>query len=224
MKKTALLAASAVLAVVAGNATAGHREIAAPEFRARLPVRLGPGMLYSQNSEYGYSILSQNFTSGSFGTGYNAAAADDFVIPAGTSWKITGVDVAGQYFVGTGPAKSEVITFFNNAAGRPGTMIGRPQTVNCTDTGGNFACTILAVKLRGGRAREKKYWLSVVANCDSACGEWGWVQNKTTHHSPGQWENPGGGLGIGCTSWTKTSSCIANAADDFAFDLRGKID
>lgn len=183
----------------------------------------GETVLYDQNRNYGYSILSQNFTSGSFGTSYDSSAADDFVVPAGTVWKVTGVDVAGQYFVGSGPAKSVVVTFYRNEGGRPGTIISR-QTLACSDTAGSFACTIPTVTLKGG-GNGKRYWLSIVANCDySSCGEWGWVQNIKTHKDPGQWENPAGGLGLGCTSWSDTSSCNlqTDGADDFAFDLRGK--
>lgn len=222
MTKISLLAATALLTLAAGCAVAGpHLDLVA---RADTrPVLQGGSILYNQNSNHGYSIISQNFTSGSFGTAYNSAAADDFVVPKGKDWKLTRVDVAGQYFEGTGPASSEVITFYRNGAGHPGTVVGSPQTLKCTDTAGNFACTIKPVILSGG-TKGRRYWLSVVANCDSACGEWGWIQNTTTHHDPGQWENPGGGLGFGCTSWNATSSCItlSGVVDDFAFDLRGK--
>ena len=217
---TALLVGTAVLALTAGDAVAWQSNFVGKATNIR-PIA-SASILYSQNKvkDYGYSILSQNFSSGL--TSYNSAAADDFVVPAGKTWKVTGVDVAGAYFYGKGPARSEVITFFKNGTGHPGTVIGQPQTVNCTDTAGSFVCAINAVKLTGGK-KGKRYWLSVVANCDySSCGEWGWIQNTTTHHDPGQWENPGGGINATCTSWKNTSSCIANAADDFAFDLRGR--
>jgi len=221
MNRTVLLAASAMLALVAGNALAGGSGVVATGTAARPS---GEKILYNQNKNHGYTIISQNFTSGSFGTSYNAVAADDFVVPAGAIWKVTRVDVAGQYFQGAGPAKSEVITFYKNDKGRPGIVIGHAQTLTCADTAGSFACTIQAVTLKGG-ANGNRYWLSVVANCDyNKCGEWGWVQNTATHKDPGQWENPAGGLGLGCTSWSDTSSCgmQTGGADDFAFDLRGK--
>lgn len=218
MYKAILLCGVAILALTAASVGAtprsGHTVDAANNRVA------GGDILYNQNHDYGYSVISQNFASESVD---NAAAADDFMVPKGKIWNVTGVDVAGEYFVGTGPASSEIITFYKTDHGRPGKVMGAPQTLTCTDTAGNFACTIKTVHLSGG-TKGKRYWLSVVANCDSACGEWGWIQNTATHHDPGQWENPGGGLGFGCTSWNDTSSCItlSGVVDDFAFDLRGK--
>ena len=116
-----------------------------------------------------------------------------------------------------------IITFYQNDGGHPGAVIAR-QTLACADTAGNLACTIRTVRLKGGLSG-RRYWLSIVANCDyDTCGEWGWVQDTTTHDDPGQWENPAGGLGVGCTSWSDTSSCNlqTGGADDFAFDLRGE--
>jgi hypothetical protein len=219
MGKTALLIGTAVLSLTAGDALASQSNLVAKATNIR-PVS-SASILYNQNKvkDYGYSIVSQNFDSDLMS--YDSAAADDFVVPAGKIWKVTGVDVAGEYFSGNGPASSQVITFFKNGTGHPGTVIGQAQTVNCTDTAGSFACAINTVQLTGGK-KGKRYWLSIVANCNSKCGEWGWIQNTITHHDPGQWENPGGGFGYGCSSWTDTSSCIANAADDFAFDLKGR--
>ena len=48
-----------------------------------------------------------------------------------------------------------------------------------------------------------------------------WVQNTVTHNNPGQWENPGGGFGTGCSTWNNTSTCVGSGADDFAYDLIG---
>jgi len=223
MTKTAALVASAVLSLLAGSALAGQPGKAGTRANAP-PAWSGGDMLYNQNNHYGYAIVSQNFTSGSQGTADNAAAADDFVVPKGETWKVTEVDVTGEYFYLSGPATSEVMTFYKNENGHPGTVLGQPQKLNCTETSGSFACAIKPVTLRGG-PKGKRYWISFVANCDyKKCGGWGWVQNTITHRNPGQWENPGGGLGLGCTSWSATSTCNlqTGGANDFAFDLRGK--
>src|SRR6202045_3440839 len=97
-------------AVMAGSAIAASGQAPASD------------VLYNQNSNFGYGVVSQNFTSGSFGTAYNAAAADDFIVPTGTAWTISEVDVTGSYFEGSGPAASEVVTFYANKHGRPDRM------------------------------------------------------------------------------------------------------
>jgi hypothetical protein len=225
MNKTVLLAASAVLALTAGSAMAGsHPTLGAKATNVR-PIQSPGGTLYNQNSNFGYGIVSQNFTSGSFGTVYNAAAADDFAVPAGKEWKVKGVDVTGVYFNGSGPANSEIVTFYAKAkGGHPGKTI-KAQTVNCTDSAGSFACALSStVKLDNSSGTKKKtYWVSVVVNMPfvTGQGEWGWVQNTTIHGNEGNWENPGGGFGTGCNTWGPNSQCLG-LAGDYAFDLKGK--
>jgi hypothetical protein len=215
------MATTAILALTAAGTPAGSHPGLAAKATGLRSIQSGGATLYSQNSNFGYGIVSQNFTSGSLGTAYNAAGADDFVVPQGKSWTITGVDVSGVYFKGSGPAASETITFYTNSNGTPGQVVGRPKTVICSDSSGSFACRVKAI-LSGGK-KGRTYWVSVVANMSFASGEWGWVQNTVGARHPGKWENPGGGFGTGCSTWTDTSICIpAAGADDFAFGLKGK--
>ena len=221
MTSVAFLCSASVLALAASSALAGAHPALAAKPTNLHPFHVPPGVLYNQNSNWGYAIDSQNFSDTY--SAYSSAAADDFLIPAGYKWKITGVDVSGMYFNGSGPATSEAITFYTNKNGRPD-KVKATFTLNCVDSGGSFACT-LPEKGQGlsGGTRGKRYWLSFVANCDfNTCGQWGWYQNTITHNDPGQWENPANGLGTGCTTWANTSACIAGVADDYAFDLKGK--
>jgi hypothetical protein len=225
MNKTVLLAATAVLALTAGSAfAASHPTVAAKATNAHAIHSPGKA-LYNQNSNFGYGLVSQNFTSGSFGTVYNAAAADDFAVPAGKTWKVKGVDVTGVYFNGYGPATSELITFYKNSKGHPGKVVGKAQTLNCADSAGSFACTLSStVKLNNSAGTKKAvYWVSVVVNMPfvTGQGEWGWVQNTTIQGTEGNWENPGNGFGTGCTTWGPNSQCLG-LAGDYAFDLKGK--
>jgi hypothetical protein len=220
------MAATAVLALTAGSAfAASHPTLAVKAVNAHA-IYSPAGTLYDQNSNFGYGIVSQNFTSSSFGTVYNAAAADDFAVPAGKTWKVKAVDVTGVYFNGSGPATSEVITFYaKGKGGHPGKVVGKAQTVNCTDSGGSFACALpAAAKLNNSTGTKKKtYWVSVVVNMPfvTGQGEWGWVQNTTIQGNEGNWENPGNGFGTGCTTWGPNSQCLG-LAGDYAFDLKGK--
>jgi hypothetical protein len=208
MNRAVLLATTAAVAVLSGGAPVVAK-----------PVHWPTTVLWNQNSNFGHGVVSMNFTSGSF-TSYDAAAADDFVIPAGEKWRITGVDATGVYFNGSGPATSEVITFYADSHGRPG-KAKVSYTLNCTDSGGSFACDIPGgVKLSGGTARTR-YWLSVVANMDfHAAGEWGWVENTNIRHFQAMWENPGLCC-YPCWTWATLDYCFGWPGD-LAFDLRGK--
>ena len=53
---------------------------------------------------------------------YDDAAADDFDVPAGPGWNVTGVEVQGTYFNGPGPASSVNVAVYSNAGDLPGTF------------------------------------------------------------------------------------------------------
>src|SRR5256885_1665053 len=131
MTRITLLCSASLLALTAGSTLAGpHPGLVAKPANLR-PFPVPPGVLYNQNSNFGYAIDSQNFSGSS--SSLTSAAADDFVIPAGQKWKVTEVDVAGVYYNGSGPAKSEVVTFYTNQKGRPDT-VKATFTLNCVDT------------------------------------------------------------------------------------------
>lgn len=231
--KNALLAAAAILALTAGSAMAASPSLSVKSAPIR-PIHLpSTGVLYSQNSNStGNGVDSQNFTSGSFGTGYNDAAADDFVVPAGKVWRVNEVDVSGLYFNGSGPASSEIVTFYKSKKGLPGAVAGAGAdrfTLTCSDTAGSFACTLptnskgkALVKLAGGTSGHD-YFVSVVANCSfvGGCGEWGWEQTSGGGNNPGVWEDPGNSFGTGCTTWTNSNTCVATGYSEYMFDLIG---
>jgi hypothetical protein len=201
MNRTALLSAAAVVGVVSGATPLAATPLAAT------PIHEPHTVLWNQNSNFGgEGIISDNFTSSSSN---DSAAADDFVIPSGQTWHIAEVDVTGVYFNGSGPASSEVVTFYtNNRKGKPGRVHRGPFTLNCTDNAGSFQCILpKRVKLPSGT-----WWVSVVANCSivDGCGEWGWIVNTVVHGNVAVWEQGGG-------HWTRIKSPPA----DLAFTLIG---
>jgi hypothetical protein len=203
MKANTLFATTAILALATASTFA--------ESRAGVPVK-PVKLLWNQNSNFSYGIVSQNFSS-AFSATYDAAAADDFAVPAGKTWKVKEVDVTGVYFNGSGPASSEVVTFYKNSKGYPGKVL-KSLTLTCTDSAGSFACALpRAVKLNNSAGTKKAtYWVSVVANLNfTQGGEWGWITNTTVHGHRAVWENPGGDA---CKTW-----CHIN--NDLAFDLKG---
>ena len=59
---------------------------------------------------------------------YDDVAADDFDVPAGPGWNVTGVEVQGTYFNGSGPATSVNVTVYANSGDLPGTLLAsRPN-------------------------------------------------------------------------------------------------
>jgi hypothetical protein len=175
-------------------------------------------VLYDQSANSsGVATVSQNFEASL--DAYDAQAADDFTVPAGKTWTLSEVDFLGVYFGGPGPAKSESVTLYRDASGKPGAVVGT-ATLKCTDNAGSFACKVpKKVSLKAG-----KYWISIQANLDfagGAGGEWGWGNQSTTEGTPAMWKNPGDGFATGCTGYTAEMTCIPTSTGDHQFIIKG---
>jgi hypothetical protein len=229
MSKTVFLATVAALALAAGGASAASPSIGVSGAKVQPTIHIAKGakFLYNQNSNSnGEGVDSQNFTSGDFTT-YDNTAADDFVVPKKTQWTVTGVDVTGEYFNGSGPATSVDVTFYANAKNMPGKAVkgGTFTSLDCTGSP-SFSCSL---GKKGVTLKSGTYWVGVVANCsfEGGCGEWAWENNGTIHGNPAMWQNPGGGFGV-CPSWGTFDECIETSGGgfipnaDLMFDLQGK--
>lgn len=165
------------------------------------------GNCYSnQKNDSGTGIVSQTFTDAGFDI-YNSYGADNFQVQK--TCKVAGVNVTGVYFNGSGPADSETVTFYTDNSGEPGSVINT-QTVVGTDNGGSFTIPLATVPLPPAKG-----WVSVSATMSFASGgEWGW--ELSTHQKQGSdamWENPGDGLGTGCTTWGDVNTCLGFGND-----------
>lgn len=223
MSKTALLAATAVLALVAGGASAADRPsptVSGKVVTSSFHTAKGSTVLYNQNSGgNGDGVDSQNFSSTY--ASYDDQGADDFIVPKKATWTVTEVDVTGAYYNGSGPATSEDVYFYMDKKGKPGKAVKHGSFTNIKGTGSpSFALSLgkKGVKLKAGH-----YWVSVVANCPfSGCGQWAWEITPTFHNDDAMWQNPGGGFGTSCTSWGTLATCSgATYAGDFMFELQG---
>ncbi len=163
--------------------------------------------LYDQIS----NMASLNINSQNYEPTYDAydnQAADDFVVPAGSSsWAIHRVEVIGDYS-GAGIAVNSMnVQFYSNAAGLPGTLISSQTVVPSIGlSGGNFVLDLNPpVTLASGT-----YWVSVQANLngnpDPSWDEWFWTERTIQSSNPAVWRNPGGHWP--CVTWAPFASCI----------------
>ena len=208
MTKTALLAAAAAFAISAGSASAQGPVLSSKGYdvhATRLTIpNAGLKTLYSQNDHDG----GTGFISQMFGSSYPSdQGADDFVVPSGSNWKISEVDVTGVYFNGVGPATSENVYFYRDRNGVPGKPVKSIMYVHGADNGGSFAITIPTVGLKAGH-----YWVSVQANLAfDAGGEWGWEDRSVQNNNPAVWRTRGSG-------WKP----LGSDDPDFMFALKGR--
>src|SRR3954470_21954389 len=176
-------------------------------------------VLYSQyDNAGGVSLLSQDFESAN--DPFDSQLADDCTVPAGDGWSVDTVDVAGVYFNGSGPAESFAVRFYADSGGSPGTMVSEQLGQSYTLNGDDFTIGLDSpVSLAPGT-----YWFSVQARMDFPTGgEFGWTDRTVVSGTGAQWENPGGGFGTGCSTWTDIDSCFGGLNDggDLVFSLSG---
>jgi hypothetical protein len=216
---TAFTTASAFMPAADARLLEPAAPAAAAHGRAVRAVAVRPNdILYSQNNkDSGDAVNSQDFESEY--DAFDDAAAADFRVPKGLSWHITQVDVTGRYWTLGGPCRDETVIFSKNAGGVPGRVIAS-QTVVGVDLSGSFQIPV-DVTIEA-KSRPRRAWVSVVCNMDfSVGGEWYWeIRTVQGGKYPGQWENPGGGFGVGCTTWEPVQSCTG-LGPDFMFALEG---
>ena len=98
---------------------------------------------------------------------------------------------------------------YADARNKPGKPVYSSGNMNCNDSAGSFACRLAGkgASLKGGKSG-KRYWVSVVANCNfTSCGQWGWTTNTIVHGKGAVFEQGGG-------KWTRIMP-----ATDMAFVL-----
>ncbi len=182
----------------------------------------GPAVvLYDQTDNAGInSITSQDFEASL--DAYDNQAADDFVVPTGDgSWTIAEVYVPGIYYNGAGPAPAVNVFFYQNASGLPGAQVYSALGLVPADSAGTFTIALpTPAVLPAGT-----YWVSVQAVMDySVGGQWMWTERTVQSNSPSAWRNPGGGFGVGCTTWgARLGTCGVGTDPDLLFRLSGAI-
>ncbi len=188
-----------------------------------MPAQASAEVLFNNVDETSpQSINSQNFNASN--DAFDAMAADDFVVPAGETWTITGALVRGTQD-GATPATTADVKFFTDSGGAPGTEIPTPGTATATDYP-RMNLTFAGPTLTAGT-----YWFGVSAVLDPGASppfsQWYWSENSEQFGSKSVYRNPGDGFQSGCTSFTTKSSCVftvgapTHPAPDQSFNLSG---
>jgi hypothetical protein len=160
--------------------------------------------------------------------GADSEAADDFVVPAGRTWSIDGIDADGEYF--SRDAVDPVPSGFHVRFWSNGTATGLPSAL--ADARVNQAYTSLGDSLGDVEVAldppvvlpAGTWWVSVQARLDYGPGthQWFWHNRALQWNQGAAWQNPGGLVGLGCTTFTRRSTCQGTTgAPDQAFRLRG---
>ena len=194
------------------------------EAQARSGVSPMPAMvvLYDQYNNAGADWISSQDFELAMNT-FDGFAADDFVVPAGKTWTITQVEVDGVYYNGSGPASAVNIFIFSDLGGVPGSFVNGFGSLTATPgpSAGDFVISTPPMVLIPGT-----YWISVQAIEDlTPNGQWGWTDRTVTSYNSAVWQNPGGGFGYGCASWSyRGATCgITPGEPDQVFRLSGTV-
>src|SRR5690606_16444180 len=210
--------ASEVQQLSIGNLGQGDLEWSIVEEPAS--VRGTTTLLYDQTANEGSEIVLAIYDLDLF-PDYVVQAADDFVVPAGTTWNVTQVFAAGQYNSGGGPALGVNVYIYADAGGEPGSEVAAFTDLGFT-TSGVAAMTVnlpAPVVLPEGT-----YWLSVQPVMDfSIDGYWSWWTEGVQIGASAQWRNPEDGWGTGCTDWNPITSCWNDEDPDLTFQIYGTV-
>lgn len=183
-------------------------------------------VLYSQyDNPDTIAINAQNFEA--VYDAYDDFAADDFVVPAGTRWSITGIGVEGTYYNGLGPAASFDVNIHQSIGGLPKDppKLTRSSLAYTFVPPSTFHIKVSPPINIPASVNPRHVWISVQANLDFAGGagdQWGWIVRTVQSYDPAAWKNPGDGFGTGCTEWDDLGSCTGPNDSDFVYLLVGK--
>jgi len=166
MNKTALLTATAIIALTGGAAwgAALHPNAgtngARPHMQNTVFTVAWPGhapgggyLWYNQIDPNNGDVacpkggvsayVSDNFTSGHYGNSFDSALADDFVYSGGARWSgVTEVDVCGTHAGWPGPANSINITFYKDVKASKKNPFSHPGACIMPKIKGQVGCTI----------------------------------------------------------------------------------
>lgn len=146
------------------------------------------------------------------GTG-DEQAADDFTVPAGQTWQVTGAQAPGVDNLGDYEFR---VTIFGDAGNGPGGQVFRGEaTVPAVAPTYTFPLSGVPALQPG------HYWVSIQLMNLVA---WSWANRTVQSGSPAMWQNPDGSDGEPeCVTWNLRTTCESETAafPDQAFSILG---
>ena len=167
------------------------------------------GVLYDQTDSCTNTFVTSEYIIGT--PFYEAVIADDFVVPAGTTWQIDQVSPKGGYFNGGQTAGSFIVTFYVDSAGSPGAAVAGcsypaaayRQAGNTFDIALPNSCSLSA------GAQGTVYWFSAQANLHSSpVVDWTVQDRSVQSGNPAHARFPGGS-DPDCATWHAKQDCYA---------------
>ena len=183
-----------------------------------VPSAAGAAVLYDQTDNAGTptaAAADPNFSpSNDFSNGNGDRSADDFTVPAGQSWAIDEIDVAGAFSM---PASETVnVYIYADDSGHPG-----PELLNeaATATGGpDYAVPVSGAPVLGAG----HYWLTVQLKGATASTYWAWTTRTVQSGDPAQWvANVAVGQSCALNVWAARTACWTGTNPDQAFLIKG---
>jgi protein required for attachment to host cells len=152
---------------------------------------------------------------------WDAEAADDFEVPAGESWNVTGLDWAAEWRPEPPADPTVNVTIYANDQRVPGGVLFRQTEVPIAPV--DHSLLIWHVMLpESVPLGEGTYWCSVQANVPIGT-EMLIKENSVGSGSLYTWRNPGGGFDTFCSQWEDGISCGGNQPS-LALRLLGEVD
>jgi hypothetical protein len=143
--------------------------------------------------------------------------ADDFVVPAGQSWRIEQVDVAGMT-IGSPPSLVNVF-IYADAGVVPGAELFAATDVPASG-GPNYSVPFAGAPILSAGS----YWISIQQANGAVGNEWYWRESAVLHGDGAVYRNPSGGSNP-CTVWTPRLTCFPSppnpSVPDQIFKLSG---
>ncbi|MEO8287330.1 MAG: S-layer homology domain-containing protein [Chloroflexota bacterium] len=166
-----------------------------------------------------YATNSQQYEP--FMQAYTDYLADDFVVPAGQTWYLDEVDVAGRIEAGMGPVESFNVIVYTSGGTVPGSPVYTSTNVPYTLQGaGEYRLPLVTPPVLAAGT----YWMMVQGNLAySTAGQFMWYNRALQSHNAAAWYNPGDAYQTVCTElWNTRWMCTGDASEaDQVYRLLG---
>ena len=185
----------------------------------------GGGVLFDQSGAAVNGAPSQNFES-TFDQ-YDSQGADDFVVTDAAGWTVSAFNF--QVSATSDPSSATYdIVVLPDAGGLPGAspVCSYPAAAGVLD-GSN---TALSVTLPSPCVLSQgTYWIEMVVNLDFLVGgQVFWSDFSSGSGANSKWQNPGGGFGTTCSTWSDLATCgstspVGGGQTAFLFQVVGTV-